>query len=395
MSEIDPQITIIKDNTVSIEDLATAQAAGTSVLRSAHVGNLSAYNLGLATEFLLLLVDHNQTGVDQTYQPENLVSTEGTTELTATRGTVSLRTYVDNIPNEAQDVFGSAGYLDQLHIGTLQRAIGGATITTCTDYLRANEAVAGEVVSAALQAAPEQFSRIVRPDGRVEKYDALALARSKGVLALRDDPRAPEAVAMMPNTATIATNFIVEALRSGSAMQYHLSGPDMINYATQPDFQAALSALYQRVVRTASFGRQLPRELTVRIVKATPAKFVTTSGDRQQELADIFAHLNEVGSVAAEKALFFKTDLARQADIKDAVLAVQSDRQRSMEIKVAEQLAGLPELLLDPGAKGMLTQYDVLRDGLYIPEANRTRSMSELESLAKRLATIKKRGQRP
>ncbi len=379
MSEIDPQITIIKDNTVSIEDLATAQAAGTSVLRSAHVGNLSAYNLGLATEFLLLLVDHNQTGVDQTYQPENLVSTEGTTELTATRGTVSLRTYVDNIPNEAQDVFGSAGYLDQLHIGTLQRAIGGATITTCTDYLRANEAVAGEVVSAALQAAPEQFSRIVRPDGRVEKYDALALARSKGVLALRDDPRAPEAVAMMPNTATIATNFIVEALRSGSAMQYHLSGPDMINYATQPDFQAALSALYQRVVRTASFGRQLPRELTVRIVKATPAKFVTTSGDRQQEL----------------KALFFKTDLARQADIKDAVLAVQSDRQRSMEIKVAEQLAGLPELLLDPGAKGMLTQYDVLRDGLYIPEANRTRSMSELESLAKRLATIKKRGQRP
>jgi len=394
MSEIDPRITIIKDDTVSIDDLAAAQRSGISVLRSAHVGNLSPYNLALAAEFPLLLVDHNQTGVDRTYQPEVVTGTDGPVPLTEARGKLSSRTYIENVPEAVWGLLSGPGYLDELHVRAVEQAVPQARITTCTDYFRAYPTVVGDITRIALATVPEQFNRVVTGDGSVDKRDARYIARRDGVLTLRDDPRAPEAAAMMPNTVTIMTNFIIEALRTEQEVQYHLSGPDMINYATKPDFMAALNGLYQQVRRNTAFAPRLPADLTVRMVKATPAKFATTVGNRQQELEDIFAHLAEVTAVTAEKTVFFKTDLAADTALKTALLAVQSERQRAMETKIAEQLSSLPELLLQPGDQGMLTQYDVLREGgLYVPSINRTLSMKQLEGLAKRLATIRKRTQ--
>jgi hypothetical protein len=59
---------------------------------------------------------------------------------------------------------------------------------------------------------------------------------------------------------------------------------------------------------------------------------------------------------------------------------------------VAEKISQIPELLVEPGTSGFITQYDVLDEGgLYVPAINRQASMAELARLSARLGRIQRR----
>lgn len=174
------QINVVNDDSVSITDLVAKQLAGFSVLRSAHVGNLSPYNLTIAEAGIpLLSVDHTVTGADTNYFPELELS----------------RADVQKVANLGKIVSRAATYggvhLDQKHLEAVSFAVPGSQVFTNTEYLQSNEAIAGEIVGIALDESPQLFTRLATPEGNAIKRPRVdSMVSHVGVMQLNDDPKA-------------------------------------------------------------------------------------------------------------------------------------------------------------------------------------------------------------
>jgi len=382
MTETD-QLQLIKDDSLSVNDLVGLQEAGFSVLRSAHVGNLTPYNLTLAEAGIpILSVDHTITGVDRNYLPEQVVTQEGASLLAPSDKLV------------CRVLLGTGTYLDELHTGAAREAVPGANIFTNTEYLRANESVAGEIVMLTAQEFPEYFNRLALPDGSTAYVDdAARYLGTLGIMQLNDEPRAEREAIIMPNIIDIVTNFVVEYLRTEQPVQYHLSGPDMIKYIDQlmPDVQQ----LYGRIKEATSFGTQLPPQLLVYLVPTAKAKFATTAA-RQPLLDELLGVMEVVDASLAglrtERKAFFASEAARDQSQRADFLTNVMQAEMDLNVELGERLAALPELLPEPPDPGAITQYDVLQEGgLYVAPINRELSMAELAEVSLRVNQLRKR----
>lgn len=386
MTDLEPQLEIIKSPEISINDLMRYRELGFSALRSAHVGNFSPYNLTIADAGIpILCVDHNITGIDRNYMPES-INTQTAVETIAPIGQLTCRTLVGETANSS--------YLDDLHQQSVRQAVANAEIFTNTEYLRRNEPVVGEIVRLALAESPAVFNRLVLSSGRTcRQPDAATMVESRGIMQLNDDPRAEKAAVLMPNILDMMANFIIEALESGEAVQYHLSGPDFVKYidGLLPDLQR----LYDCIKRRASFGPRLPARLTVRMVPTAEARFATTDARRpllDDALAAVRAADEEIAVNQPARKAFFTSTVAKEPAARKAFVAELRTRETALEREAAEKLALLPELFIDPGTPGFITQYDAANEGgLYAAPINREASMADLASLTSRMKRLLKR----
>ncbi|MFZ1250006.1 MAG: hypothetical protein WAR37_00955 [Candidatus Microsaccharimonas sp.] len=374
------KLEIQPNDSVSINDLTGLQKQGFSVMRSAHVGNLSPYNLTLAASGIrMLLVDHNVTGVDKNYFPEKQLSQGSIVEL-ADDGLVVSRAVTSN------------GFLDEVHINAIKQALPEANVFTNTEYLQTNAAIASEITALALAYKPELFERIVKADGTTAQVpNGADLVDKFGVLQLANNPRAEKTAVIMPNLLDILINFVVEALESEQETQYHISGPDMIRYINS--LQKDLQDLYQIVRNNASFGSLLPSQLNVQLVPASDARFATTLS-YEKELQAVFDELD--AAVIAQSALNarrknFFSQQSQTDDARQRFIATSNTDKLTIERKLVQQTERVPGLFTPPRQPGFITQYDVVNDGLAIAPANITKPLGELSTITKELTALRKR----
>lgn len=374
------KLNIQPNDTVSINDLVGLQEQGFSVMRSAHVGNLSPYNLTLAASGIrMLLVDHNVTGVDKNYFPEKQLSQGASIEL-APNGLVVSR------------VATSKGFLDDQHIDAMQQALPEATFFTNTEYLQANDIVASEITALALTYKPELFERIVKADGTTEQVvNGAELVDAFGVLQLSSNPRAEKPAVIMPNLLDILINFVVEELESGKQTQYHISGPDMIRYINS--LQKDLQDLYQIVRSNAPFGNRLPALLNVQLVPAADARFATTS-QYEKDLEAVFEEFDAatiaLSALNSKRKNFFSKQ-GQTNEARQQFTATSNAEKLNIERKLVQQTGRVPGLFAPARQTGFITQYDVINDGLAIAQANVAKPLGELSAITKELVTLRKR----
>ncbi len=391
MSEREPQLEITPDDSPSINDLVQFQAAGFSVLRSAHVGNFSPYNLAIIEAGIpLLCVDHTITGIDKNYRPEN-IEAGGEAARIAPMGKLVCRAGIDQLPEELVGICNGSAFVDQAHITSSRAIMGTEAIFSNTEYLRANESVVQEIVRMALAEFPQLFERIATSDGKALKLSRVSeLVDGLGIMQLNDDPRAEKTAVIMPNLVDMLANFVIEALRSQQDTQFHLSGPDMVHHI-KPN-TPTLQNMYRRLVETASFGSQLPQQLKIRLVPTTSAKFVTTQAraDRLDSLLAAMAEADaELGEIQDERKDFFSLPISLNKTARATFESEVKVRVSAIQFTVAEKLAAMPELMIEPKTAGHITQYDVMREGgLFVPDINRQFSMAELTQLSKKLGRV-------
>ena len=375
---------------LSLVDIAQAQENGYSVMRSAHVGNARGYNLAVASMGIpVLLVDHNivsqfpDEAGDKNYLPGSIITRQDITPLKIERvGGLAMRT-------EAVNPFsGDTQFIDQLHIASLKQAFPDTSFVTNTDYVRSQETVSGEITNIALTTMPELFTRSVEADGTVHKSrrSLAPLAQNYGILQLNDDPRSQKGV-LIPNEVDIVTNFIIEAIRSGKDTQIHLSGPDMQHYTKDKAMRERLNKLYQSILSEASFGSELPRTITVRLVPADQARFVA-SRERVRTIVSMFDLLRfEKRAVTEPRTAFFKSDKSQDPAAKAEFLDDIKAREAKINSGLAEAAMEASEVFIGPKDAPFFSQYDLLNEGgLTMPAENAHLSMEEL-----RLLTIKLR----
>lgn len=377
------QVQVDGNENLNINDLVTLQEQGFSVLRSAHVGNLSPYNLTLADAGIpMLLVDHNVTGVDKNYFPEQVL-TQTSETVVADAGRLSCRALATN-----------GQFLDELHIDGIRTALPQATVFSNSEYLRRNETVAGEITALAVQNFPAGFTRLALPDGSTqENANAAELVARLGVLQLTDDVRAEKSAVLLPNMVDIMANFVIEALNSEREVQYHISGPDMVRYIGT--LAQDLQKFYEIIKRDASFGARLPQNLVVQVVPGADARFATTS-QRSQELTDLFTQLDEsdvaLAALAARRKTFFTTANSLTAEARAGFSKLAEQQKSAIERAVVERAESVTGLFTESRQPGFITQYDVVQEGgLAVPQQNMTLSFSELAAVHKRLLSLRKR----
>lgn len=391
------QLEITEQSNISIAELVQKQADGFSVLRSAHVGNVAPYNLVLANAGIpTLLVDQTITGVDKNYFPESILTQESQVTIAPTgvlvsRAAVNVGAVPDSLPAALK-----TDNLVELHIAGLEAAVPSTRAISDTAYVRKQEAIAGEITSLAARAMPALFSRVVLPDGRVERRaDAAELLSSLGILALADEPSAPRSAVLMPLAVNIVTNFVAEALETDRAEQYHISGPDMVLYLRSGRRERKeVDALYELVKERASFKDGLPSRLTVQLVPGSYAVFATTA-QRANTLNQLLAAAEAAGQadqmIAADKKAYFTNHQTNGVDRTQFEAGVR-ERKRSVDRSLSEAAASIPELFVAPRTPGKITQYDVLQEGgLYVPSQTTEMSMADLARLAQRIANARKR----
>lgn len=391
-----PTLEIQINDTISVNGLVQQQAAGYSVLRSAHVGNLSPYNLTLANVGIpILSIDHTITGIDRNYRPEQIRRQTGDLPI-ADVGTLVCRTQVERLPPDITQLLAdqTPRFLDQAHIEATRRILTNVTVFTNTDYLRHNERIVGELVTLAAREFPACFSRLALPDGTATKQPGVAdKVKQYGIMQLNDDPRAEQTAVIMPNVLDILANFVVETLATGCDTQYHLSGPDMVNYIS--GLLPELSRMYERVCGAASFGPKLPMRLQVQLVPTAAAKFATTA-KRAPLLDALLGQITHadmaLANLKAQRKGFFTSAGARDKSVQKQFIQHTKQQEVELETAVAERLAHLPELLVQPSSPHSLTQYDILDEGgLYVPNLNQELSMAKLAELSQKLRLIQRR----
>jgi hypothetical protein len=371
---------------VSINDLVDYRDQGFSVLRSAHVGNLSPYNLSLADAGIpILAVDHNITGVDTTYFPEAIM-VGGNKTVVAELGLLTCRAVVDGVP------------LDDLHLAAAKAATEGVTIFTNTEYVRRNELISGEVLLIAARVMPELFRRVVQPDGTVRHSSSSAgLAEAGKCMQLLDDPRSEQVASLIPNEVDIILNFVIEALESERDVQFHVSGPAMVKYIGS--ILPTLQKLYGVLAEQASFGTRLPEVLRVELVPALDARFAVTR-DKAASLDTLLEEFDQLKleqvKMNAKRKHFFASEMSKDGELRaeflSSIRALETANSAGFLNTLGESPI-VPQLLVDAGNDsdniGFVTQYDVVAvGGLYVAAQNRELSFRELSGITRNLRKI-------
>lgn len=391
MAEINLQFT----DTESLASLTERQQQGFSVVRSAHIGNAGAYNLALADAGVpMLFVDHNVTGIDESYFPGFVVR----------GGDMRAIAEPDQLSFRARTLDGNAEeFVDELHLASMQSEFPNTPMQTNTEYLRRNESIVGEIAMLALRMEPQLFQRVVQADepGAVKSpTEAQRLMEQGRIIQLADDPRREQGV-LPPNEVDILANFVIELIASGRDEQYHVSGPDMVLYMTRPKSKDELrtplqiiNRLYNELLSTSSFKAQLPDEITVNLVPGAAMKFATTaarSADLDILLASIERTKDELKAINNRRGDFFKTTDSRDDEKKGKFVAFSNKERQDVAARMKQRNDQCFRPFMGQRETPLMSQYDVGDEGgLHVPEPIRTASMAELSALDREIQELQR-----
>ncbi|MCA9313801.1 hypothetical protein KDA08_05835 [Candidatus Saccharibacteria bacterium] len=382
---------------ISLQQVKNEMQSGTSVMRSAHVGNLRGYNLAIAQmEIPLLLVDHNKViqtpsdrdliaGGDANYLAGSIVTREKVMPLKVSQlGGLSLRTEVTHPET------GGLQFVDELHVSAIKEVFPATSVVTDTEYLRSQIDLAGEAVAIALQNYPELFKRVVEADGTVRTTTQAPMLYEKyGILQLNDDPKTERGV-LIPNDVDIVINFIIECIRSERSTQIHLSGPDMVQYLKGSASRDQLAALYNTIHTEASFGTQLPEDIVIKLVPTAEARFVSTE-PYALAIEKLFQLLEEKDALRNERATFFKSESAKDTNKKAPFLQKCKQEESRIDNILTTALTDASEIFQDSQAAPFVSQYDLLQgDTLVTLQQNINLTMHELKMVTNALSKIRR-----
>lgn len=374
------ELIVNKQEEISLNELIEKKDEGLSVVRSAHVGNSRMYNLVLAEAGVdMLLVDHNQTARDRNYLPHLVIVNDEIENLTDSQNTLSLRTRSERTQDEGR-------FLDEIHTSSLGQAFFDTNVFTNTEYLRSNETIVAEIVNICSLRMPNLFNRLVLPDGTTDKRPGASdLVRTSGILQLTDNPRSETLAVMMPNELDIICGFVIEAINTGTDTQYHVSGPDMINYikGIMPNLQKIYG-----LFSSASFANKLPKKLSVELVPGTPLGLATTKNNfaRLKPLTDYIEEMEDFEEESNKKRrAVFEGRKPSKNETKDLLDSIKSDRDR-IQSMINEAASQSSELLSDLDSTTYTTQYDSLEHGgLFVPKITRELSIKKLAKIMRAL----------
>lgn len=396
MSEAEPTFNITIDGSMSINDLLLKQEEGFSVLRSAHIGNLSPYNLTLASVGIpILCVDHNVTGIDKNYFPEEVRLRDEYIRI-ASLGSIVCRTLVESNPsNGVGKLMNGSTFVDEAHLAALRKIIPETDAVSNTEYLRRNEQIAGEIILLAQELFPNEFNRMVLPDGTVKKtagsfVDSIS---TLGIMQLCDNPRAEKEAVLIPNVVDITICAVIEAINTAREEQFHLSGPDMVLYIKNPKIREKIQELYFAIKTRASFGDQLPPALQFKLIPTAAARFATTTlrSPALTTASDIFNEFElTMADTSTDRKTFFTSDQAKDSVAVSEFTAKVSRKELHIRQLRDQAFFDVPELFAAPGkdeeSNNFVTQYDVLAEGgLFVAPINLRLSMDNLTKLLKEL----------
>ena len=363
-------VTININGDLSVDELVSKMGEGYDVQRSAHVGNLSAYNLTLADAGIpMLLVDHNQTGKDSNYYPDLVMNREGSTQI-APMGRIVCRTTID----------GSGQFLDELHIAAIERALPDSVVFTNTSNVRDNTDIAEAAMDIGLQYRPEMFGRVSTADGVMQRVD-FETVQGVDIMQLADDPREAKLMRVMPNVLDIVIGFAAQARNSGKDVIYHVSGPDMVKYINNELGQ--INFFYDLLTQLPGMG-DLPKKLQVEIAPGASAVLATTTAKK----AELEAIEEAVGNLfryeeisAAERKAFFTGPNSKDSEARNALVSGTKAVLDNLRNNLFDVVRDLPEITKGPKKPGFITQYDVAEEGLVVSGLNTSLSFAKLQKI--------------
>jgi len=362
-------VTINIDANLSINELVEKIREGFDVQRSAHVGNLSAYNLTLADAGIpMLLVDQNQTGKDSNYYPELVMTREGMDQV-APFGRIVCRTAVE-----------SGQFLDDMHIESIERALPDSTVYTNTSFLRENLDISEAVVGLGFQYGPEMFGRVSTAEGVMQPVSYESVTGLE-IMQLADDPREAKVMRVMPNVLDIVICFAVQARNSGRDVIYHVSGPDMVKYIKKETAQ--INFFYDLLAQLPTMS-DLPKKLRVEIAPGASAVLATTTA-KKAELEAIEESLGRLFACeeksAAERRAFFTGPNSKDDEARNALIEGFRTATENLRASLFDVVRELPEIAKGPRNPGFITQYDVTEEGLVVSGLNTSLSFAKLQNI--------------
>ncbi len=370
---------ITVENTLSLQDLASLDAQGYSVVRSSHVGNQYPSNLAWIQEGgRAVWYDRTLASRDNNYYPHLHVASGESHSLYGTHDQLTTHAVVETPPPGYEDLAGESA--TSFHLQGLARAYPLANVLPYEGYLLKNQPEAAEILDILHRGGfRHYFNRFVHSDGHVEDVSAIPDAPRHLTVGEHADS---DRVGFIPaNEVNVALFGVLEALRSGRTTQYHLSGPDMIGYAAK--MQPELSAMYATVRRAASFRAELPDHIHMKVVPSAAARFLVrhSDGEALDALFDTHGDMAVTEDmISAEAADYFGPDATITDEAKRKAFVERKHQVLGVTRKVFDEaLVHVMPAMTGPGEPSFPSQYDAV----YMRPENRLWKLSDLQHLYK------------
>lgn len=354
---------------LSLDDIHAAFRAGTSVVRSAHVGNWDSRTLFLASEGLPIVVDEYARGDMSRYLPAFVKS--GTELIPIAREPERPATHLE--PADSSQRLHPA----LTHFQALQ-GLFGQTVQLVSDWLLRNPSLLHDILSLLARHRPGSFHRLIDETGRVFELRACGdseneyVAEAESVRTVRHSTLASLALESLQRVAAffrseiasvgevmtmdVDTNIVLvtvsdiaERHGSGAGRQrgcenvIHFSGIEMINYLLRsrtqaPIHQENLRSIYEICAPAhPHFGT----DINFTIVPTDPiGNFLADNEVDSLHLDLILRARDDVIVASDESGEHWRTLMGRQREsLRTAsISALSSEMLRMRELKLPKSL---------------------------------------------------------
>ncbi|MCE7936679.1 hypothetical protein DYH10_02740 [Candidatus Saccharibacteria bacterium CPR2] len=362
-----------------------------AVFRTSHVGNhypanLAWYGLGGRT----YTYDRTINGVDNNYHPDMLIKNNAAQRLYGSSdqevGILTTHARIENILQDSPVEIRLGMLALQLHTESLQSAFPYTIIKTHSDHIRDNQDVIDETITLLHNAGySDQYRRCVNEFGEVSDIaNPEEAIRKQGIYSVNGRD---ETGVLMSNEHNFIIYGITEALRTGNGTMYHLSGPDMVKYASS--LSDRLGQQYTYLREKASFGKDLPEKIDMRIVPTAGARFVVRAAlkDQLDALVDTYETHSIEEEIAQEqaRAVFTDPDLSEE---EKKLYAKRSREEKQVRILEFDSLIQAnADIFTGIQNANFVSHYDHLKeDGVYVHPVIYEKPLSKLNAMYDTLA---------
>ncbi len=358
----------------TLKGLAERAKRGEPVYRTPHVGNLSIYNLALASAGIpIICFDRNMTVRDQNYMPDVRIA-KGVKEVIACDSSEVLVPY-------AQPIDGVEIRPASLHWRAQKETLNGGIQLETGYWLQHQEhvrtylkAIKDLVICdrrATNGRVQRDFTTHVDPESFIDAYHRYHEAIV--------DPLAvpPHDLMVISNTVAIAMQAFIAHRVTGYDEVVEVSGPDMIRYVEQADFVHR----FGRIVDILQRANLVSPNFRLLVIPSTAYRFAVPQ--RQAgELDELVMLLREIIS-------------SRQGTGQLSAEAKQSlkEAQRPIKQRIRELKTILPQPYNSSGT--FYTHYDLLDEvstALYVPEVIKELPYKEIQEMDFIMNTLNGRG---
>ncbi len=358
---------LTRANELSLRDLAVLHQAGTSVMRTAHAGNIYPANLAVAAMGIPMVLHDRVNGMKDLASHPHLMIENGQSLKIGDQSCMVLR--AKTIPQ----VCPSGCTLGEEHAAALRLALPQAEVQTMTDYLENHQELAWSILEEVGKMSPKHFYRYMDADGRISKSLPLGEALDWVELSQNVYGFTNLNEGWIPgNVAYILLCAIIESVRTGEPFVYHTSGVDMDGY--MDSLLSELNLLYCHLHKR---GIAPFETLDFRLVTITSMRFCgpdATASARKELFEKLVAYKAFEASVGARIQAVPKN---QRRTVVEAIDEERRPRQRLiMEIR-----SECPGFDYDPATPTFFSQYDVPTRGFCLVEEAAATSFADLATL--------------